>query len=167
MSEAEDLDARCQAGKARTYYQANQFDAADQAYDRIQKASIVWPDILFEQAWNSFARGEYNRTLGKLVSYKCPALYFVFNPEVDVLRAQSYLALCLYDDARVRSSIEFGGKYAGVGEEVKRFVGGSSERSGSAFFEKGWEAVAPRFRADESSTGWSIVLSAALISRDW
>ncbi len=139
VSESEDLSARCQAGKARTLYQLNQFDAADQAYDRIPKASIVWPDILFEQAWNSFARGEYNRSLGKLVSYKSPALAFVFNPEVDVLRAQSYLALCLYSDAGDVIQ-EFNGKYSPIGEEVKRFVE-SHANDLPAFYNLGREAL--------------------------
>ncbi len=139
VSESEDLSARCQAGKARTLYQLNQFDAADQAYDRIPKASIVWPDILFEQAWNSFARSEYNRSLGKLVSYKSPALAFVFNPEVDVLRAQSYLALCLYSDAGDVIQ-EFNGKYSPIGEEVKRFVE-SHANDLPAFYNLGREAL--------------------------
>ena len=65
------------AGEARTLYQMDRFDEADQVYDRIPKASLVWPDILFEQAWNSFGRQEYNRSLGKLVSYKSPALNFM------------------------------------------------------------------------------------------
>ncbi|MDR3608273.1 MAG: hypothetical protein P4M08_12960 [Oligoflexia bacterium] len=145
-SEAEDLTARCQAGKARTLYQLNHFDEADQAYDRIQKSSIVWPDILFEQAWNSFARGEYNRSLGKLVSYKSPALSFVFNPEVDVLRAQSYLALCYYSDASEVIN-EFNSKYAPVGEEVKRFVEEHANDPG-AFYSKGKEALSEPISSD-------------------
>jgi hypothetical protein len=119
--ESSDLKARCLAGEARTLYQMDRFDEADQVYDLIPKASLVWPDILFEQAWNSFGRREYNRTLGKLVSYKSPALAFVFNTEVDVLRAQTYLAMCLFDDANEVIN-EFNGKYTRVGEAVKNFV---------------------------------------------
>ncbi|HLD99778.1 MAG TPA: hypothetical protein VJB59_05935 [Bdellovibrionota bacterium] len=119
--ESDDLHARCVAGEARTLYQMERFDDADQVYDGIPKSSFVWPDILFEQAWNSFGRREYNRTLGRLVSYKSPALGFVFNTEVDVLRAQSFLALCLYQDANQVIN-EFNEKYTRVGEEVKRFV---------------------------------------------
>jgi hypothetical protein len=119
--DAEDLKARCYAGEARTLYQAEDFQLADRTYDRIPKASLVWPDILFEQAWNSFGKQEYNRTLGKLVSYKSPALSFVFNSEVDVLRAQTYLALCLYQDAN-QTINEFNSKYVKVGEDVKHFV---------------------------------------------
>jgi hypothetical protein len=119
--EADDLRSRCFAGEARTLYQAERFEDADRAYDKIAKKSFVWPDILFEQAWNSFAKGEYNRTLGKLVSYKSPALKFVFNSEVDVLRAQSYYGLCLYSDSNEVIN-EFNIKYSSVGIEVKNFV---------------------------------------------
>lgn len=134
LREGEDLQARCQAGEARTLYQMGEFEAADSAYDQIAKTSLVWPDILFEQAWNSFGRREYNRTLGKLVSYKSPALSFVFNSEVDVLRAQSFLALCLYSDANAVIN-DFNARYASIGEQVKAFVEGTS--SLDAFYERG------------------------------
>ncbi|MCM0606133.1 MAG: hypothetical protein KA715_08590 [Xanthomonadaceae bacterium] len=134
-SQADDLKNRCQAGIARTLYQAGRFEEAERAYDRIPKESLVWPDILFEQAWNGFARSEYNRTLGKLVTYKSPALQFVFNTEVDVLRAQAYLLLCLYDDANNVIN-EFNKQYSGVGEQVKRFVESKASNL-SAFYDEG------------------------------
>jgi tetratricopeptide (TPR) repeat protein len=137
--EAEDLEARCIAGHARTLYQMNQFEEADRTYDLIDKRSFVWPDILFEQAWNSFAKQEYNRSLGKLVSYKSPALGFVFNTEVDVLRAQSFLALCLYSDANTVIN-EFNGKYAKAGEQVKQFVERNTNDM-NAFFDFGKKAL--------------------------
>ncbi|MCC7442747.1 MAG: hypothetical protein IT285_14015, partial [Bdellovibrionales bacterium] len=120
-AEARDLQARCLAGTARTLYQVGKFPEADRAYDEIPKASFVWTDILFEQAWNAYAQREYNRSLGKLVTYKSPALSFVFNSEVDVLTAQTYLALCQYSDANEVIN-EFNGKFDRVGKEVKRFV---------------------------------------------
>lgn len=137
--EAEDLAARCIAGEARSLYQLERFEDADQAYDRIAKTSYVWPDILFEQAWNAFARKEYNRSLGKLVSYKSPALKFVFNPEIDVLRAQSFLALCLYGDANEVIN-EFNSRYFKVGVEVKNFVEANA-RNLPAFFDLGKQAL--------------------------
>lgn len=133
--EADDLKSRCQAGVARTLYQADRFDEAERAYDQIPKASIVWPDILFEQAWNGFARQEYNRTLGKLVSYKSPALSFVYNSEVDVLRAHTYLMLCLYADAN-QAIHDFNKTFTPLGNEVKAFVESHDSRLES-FFEEG------------------------------
>jgi tetratricopeptide (TPR) repeat protein len=146
--EAWDLEARCRAGYARTLYELGQFEEADRAYDQISKRSLVWPDILFEQAWNSFARQEYNRSLGKLVTYKSPALAFVYNSEVDVLRAQSFLALCLYNEANGVVN-EFNTKYTKLGEEVKRFVEGRSTDLG-AFYELGRQALrAPLYTKSE------------------
>lgn len=121
MNESKDLQARCAADEARAWYQGEKFDEAEKAYDRIPKASRVWPEILFEQAWNAFAKREFNRTLGKLVTYKAPALGFVFNSEVEVLRAQTYLSLCLYDDTQ-KAIDDFNSRYTDIGREVKRFV---------------------------------------------
>lgn len=137
--EAEDLEARCKAGEARTLYQMSQYEEADRAYDEIPKKSFVWPDVLFEQAWAAFGKQEYNKTLGKLVSYKSPSLQFVFNTEVDVLRAQSYLMLCLYDDANDVIN-EFNTKYTRVGEEVKRLVEANSSNL-SVFYDLGKKSL--------------------------
>lgn len=125
FNEAKDLASRCAADEGRVWYQADRFEDAERAYDKIPKASRVWPEILFEQAWNAFAKREFNRTLGKLVTYKAPALDFVFNSEVEVLRAQTYLSLCLYDDTQ-KAIEDFNKRYSDIGREVKRFVEGNS-----------------------------------------
>jgi len=135
VNEAKDLEARCAADEARAFYQGEKFDEAERAWDKIPKASRVWPDILFEQAWNAFAKREFNRTLGKLVTYKAPALDFVFNSEVEVLRAQSYLSLCLYDDVQ-KSIDDFNARYTDIGREVKRFVE-SNATNLEAFYQLG------------------------------
>lgn len=121
LTEAQDLEYRCTASLARTYYQAGQHEVSEDIYDDIPKSSFVWTDILFEQAWNSFAKQDYNRTLGKLVSYRSPSLKFVFNPEVDVLRAQTFLVLCMYDDVKKVVS-EFNSRYGEVGIQMKNFI---------------------------------------------
>ncbi|MBT4791825.1 MAG: hypothetical protein HON90_09665 [Halobacteriovoraceae bacterium] len=90
----------CIAGKARTMFAAKKYTTSDLLYLDIPKSSPVWPEILFEEAWNSYYLGNYNRSLGKLVSYKSPVFESFFNPEVDVLTALSYLKLCLYQDAK-------------------------------------------------------------------
>lgn len=139
---ADDLKTRCQAGVARMHYEMGKFEAADQAYEAIPKASWVWPDILFEQAWNYYAQKDYNRGLGKLLSYQSPLLSFVFNPEVDVLTAQTYLAVCYYADANDILN-GFQARYAPVGVEVKRFVEANTSNL-LAFYEKGKRALADK-----------------------
>lgn len=149
QEELENLAVRCMAGKARTLYQMGRFAEADRAYDEIPKDSYVWADILFEHAWNSFARQEYNRALGKLVSYKSPALSFVFNSEVDVLTAQSYLALCLYSDANAVVN-EFNAKYEKVGQQVKSFVE-SNDSNLAVFYDRGKKALGAKLHVENDS----------------
>ena len=111
----------CLAGIARNYFSAGDFQKANLAYLDIDKSSMVWPEILFEEAWNSFYRGNYNRTLGKLVTYKAPVLDFIHNPEIDVLRALSYMELCLWNDAQ-KSVDEFYGRYERSVSQAKAMV---------------------------------------------
>lgn len=90
----------CTVGVARALFQSRKFSEANLAYLDLFKKSYVWPEILFEEAWSSFYQKDFNRTLGKLVTYKAPILDFVFNPEIDVLRGLTYLEMCLWEDAK-------------------------------------------------------------------
>ncbi|MCR9203085.1 MAG: hypothetical protein NXH75_00800 [Halobacteriovoraceae bacterium] len=90
----------CTVGIPRAQFADKSYDDATLTYLDLPKDSYVWPEILFEEAWNSFYQRDYNRTLGKLVTYKAPLLKFVFNPEVEVLKALTYMELCLFGDAR-------------------------------------------------------------------
>lgn len=89
----------CLAGIARTHYAAKKYEEAESAYLDIDKKSYIWPELLVEEAWNSYYKGDYNRTLGKLVTYNAPVMKNIFNPEINVLRSMAYLKMCLYNDA--------------------------------------------------------------------
>lgn len=88
----------CIAGIPRVHYAQKKYKKADYTYLDLDKRSIAWPPILLEEAWSSYYREHYNRTLGKLVTYKAPQLRFVSNPEIYLLRATTYLRMCLYGD---------------------------------------------------------------------
>ncbi len=88
----------CIVGKARANFSRGKYELANLDYLDLSKSSHIWPEILFEEAWNSFYMRDYNRTLGKLVTYNSPFLSFVFNPEIDVLRSLTYMELCLWQD---------------------------------------------------------------------
>jgi hypothetical protein len=90
----------CLAGLARVNFAARDFKKAESIYLDISKESFVWPQILFEEAWTSYYLQNYNRTLGKLVSYRAPVFDFIFKPEIEVLKGLTYLKMCLYDDAK-------------------------------------------------------------------
>ena len=126
--EAFDLRARCVASQARVLYQTKNFEQAERVYDLVSKDSLVWPEVLFEQAWNAYSKNDLNRALGKLVTYKSPALQFIANPEVQVLASQSYLRLCLYSDAR-KEIQEFEQTWEPVAREMKGWLAGNSDLS--------------------------------------
>ncbi len=93
----------CVAGVARANFAASDYKEANLKYLDIMKSWYIWPEILIEEAWTSYYLRDYNRTLGKLVTYKAPVLDFIFKPEIEVLKALTYLKMCLYDDAKIIS----------------------------------------------------------------
>lgn len=90
----------CVAGQGRVLFAANNFKQSELVYLDIPKDSFIWPQILFEEAWTSYYLKNYNRTLGKLVTYKAPVLDFIFKPESEVLKALTFMKMCLYEDAK-------------------------------------------------------------------
>jgi tetratricopeptide (TPR) repeat protein len=144
---ARDLKARCVANQARVLYETGQFEDADRKYDMIPKASFVWTDTLFEHAWTTYAKEEYNRTLGKLVSYKSPALQFSFNSETDVLMAQSYMALCLYTDAG-RIIEDFHRKLGSLALDVRKFVENNPAADARPYFALGRRALQDKLHTE-------------------
>jgi hypothetical protein len=111
----------CVAGVARVQFATREYKKANLTYLDIEKDSFVWPEILFEEAWTSYYQKNYNRTLGKLVSYKAPVFDFVFKPEVEVLTALTYLKMCLYDDAK-KTVDEFYGALLNPSRELRGFL---------------------------------------------
>lgn len=111
----------CVAGIARVQFARGDYKKAESSYLDISKDSFVWPEILFEEAWTSYYTGNYNRTLGKLVSYKAPVFDFIFKPEVDVLKALTYMKMCLYDDAK-KTADEFYNDLLNPSRDLRSFL---------------------------------------------
>lgn len=111
----------CVIGIPRTEFATRNFERANLHYLDLPKDSYVWPEILFEEAWNSFYMRDYNRTLGKLVTYKAPVFTHIFNPEIDVLTALTYMELCLWADAK-KAVNNFYRVYQRDAKRVDRFL---------------------------------------------
>ena len=111
----------CLVGIARTEFALQKYEAANLSYLDLQKSSIIWPEILFEEAWNSFYLKDFNRTLGKLVTYKAPLFHYIFNPEIEVLKALSYMEMCLWDDSN-KVVEQFYAKYELENEQYKKYL---------------------------------------------
>ncbi|MAF78347.1 MAG: hypothetical protein CME60_09300 [Halobacteriovoraceae bacterium] len=89
----------CIIHKARLLYKQRQYDESLKAYEAIPKTSYRWPYILMEKAWAAYHTGNYNRTLGLLVTYRSPLMTSYFFPEAEVLSSLSYFRLCLWQDS--------------------------------------------------------------------
>jgi hypothetical protein len=111
----------CIVGTPRALFSQQKFDGAHSGYLDLEKSSYIWPEILFEEAWNSFYLKDYNRTLGKLVTYKAPVFTTIFNPEIDVLRALSFMELCLWEDSK-KIVEDFYTKYEKDYEGYKKYI---------------------------------------------
>lgn len=141
--EAKELKNRCIAGVARGYYQGRDYNAADDWYDKVDMDSFVWPQIQYERAWASVARGDYNRALGRLVTYKSPGLSWFHESEVEMLRAISFLQMCIYDEVE-RESGMFTSRYNSAGRQIRDLLEKSADgsvRSLVNLFSRGIEAV--------------------------
>ncbi|EQC48318.1 hypothetical protein M899_1506 [Bacteriovorax sp. BSW11_IV] len=111
----------CIVGKARALFAWGKNTEANLAYLDLPKSSYIWPEILFEEAWNSFYLKDYNRTLGKLVTYKAPVLNYMFNAEIEVLRGLTYMELCLWND--VKNVVDgFYSKYESDSLSLKKLI---------------------------------------------
>jgi hypothetical protein len=129
MSQKEQLSWNrdyCVAGVARTQFGRKDFQQAELNYLDIPKDSFVWPEILFEEAWTSYYTKNYNRTLGKLVSYKAPVFDFVFKPEVEVLKALTYMKMCLYNDAK-KTVDDFYNELLSPSRELRNYLVGAGK----------------------------------------
>ncbi len=91
----------CLVNKARHLYRQKNYQSAIDAYDKIPKESYKWPYIILEKAWTFYQMGDYNRTLGLLVTYKAPLLDTYFFPEAEYLAALAYFKLCLFEDSSI------------------------------------------------------------------
>lgn len=93
------LKESCIINIARIHYKKKNYKLAIRNYENIPKKSFKWPYTLLEKAWAYYYTGNYNRSLGILLTYNSPLLESYFTPEAEVLKALNYFKLCLYEDA--------------------------------------------------------------------
>ena len=113
----------CTIGKARSLFALKRYDDASSTYLDLEKSSFIWPEILFEEAWTSFYKKNYNRTLGKLVTYRAPVFQNFFIPEIDILKSLTYMEMCLWSDAK-KTIDSFDRKYLKSSQNLGRFING-------------------------------------------
>jgi tetratricopeptide (TPR) repeat protein len=123
---------------ARIHYQFEQFRYAIFYYDRISRDSETWLEAVFESSWAHFRLGEYEKSLGNLVTLQSPFFAGEYYPESSILKAITFYENCRYPEARAFLA-EFNQNYGGVLQELDRLVGPTTpaKGEGAAGGEKG------------------------------
>lgn len=120
----------CIINIARMEYKQKNYEKAIRLYEDIPKASFKWPYILIEKAWAYYYLGNYNRSLGILMTYNSHLLESYFMPEAEVLKALNYHKLCLYDDA-LNVINRYYSIYAPQSEKLRKVI---NQQKGSLYF---------------------------------
>ncbi len=133
------IEESCIIDVARLRFKQGEFEKAIRRYEDIPKTSIKWPYILLEKAWSYYYLGDYNRSLGVLITYNSPLLESYFMPEAEVLKALNYYQLCLYPDA-LNVVKRFYDTYKPKAEALKKVIRGA--KSDLHFFELMFRPIA-------------------------
>lgn len=85
---------------ARIHYGHKQFERSVYYYDLIDRDSENWLTSLFESSWAFFQRGEYEKSLGNLLTLQSPFFEKEYFPESRIVRATIYFEACRYPETR-------------------------------------------------------------------
>lgn len=86
---------------ARSFYAAENYPRAIQAYAMVSRGSEFWPQAQFERAWAHFRIDDLNGTLAVLYSLDTPFFEEWYFPEADLLRIYSMFLMCKFPQANV------------------------------------------------------------------
>jgi len=96
---AEYIFDSCQSMRARHWYKFGSNDNAEAAFKKVPLNSYVFPQTLFESSWSYYLKNDFQRAIGKNITFQSPILEDYFIPESELVKTLSYLELCLYEDA--------------------------------------------------------------------
>jgi tetratricopeptide (TPR) repeat protein len=83
---------------ARTYYQAQDWDNAIEAYRLVPRDNESWHDALFESSWAMLRAAKFRSSLSNFQSLHSTYYEDFYLPESLLLRAIVYLYICKYDE---------------------------------------------------------------------
>jgi hypothetical protein len=86
--------------KARLYYEARKYQDAMVELSKLSRTSPSWYGGVLVGAWSAYILGDYNLTLGQVMTLQSPFLNRKFLPEVYILQAATLYQLCHYNSAK-------------------------------------------------------------------
>lgn len=84
---------------ARSHFGAQQPSFSIFYYDRVERDSATWLDAIYEESWAQFRLGDYEKSLGNLLTLHSPFFESEYFPESRILEAVVYYENCRYEDA--------------------------------------------------------------------
>lgn len=87
-----------QLALARSYYQAQKWEEALQAYSEIPRDHILWHEALFEQSWAYLRAAKFRSALSNFQSLHSAYYEDSYIPESLLLRGIVYLYICKYEE---------------------------------------------------------------------
>jgi tetratricopeptide (TPR) repeat protein len=107
---------------ARLYYASERFDQAARLYERVPRLSAQYPTALQEAAWAYYmSPGMANRALGHTTTLSSPFFENDWLPEVPLIEALTYFAICEYDQVGARLDA-IKAEYAPIQEEIQELL---------------------------------------------
>lgn len=108
-------------GKARVFYQAQQWDKAIEYYKQIPRDSQTWRESLFESSWAMLRSGKFRSAISNFQTIHSPYYENFYQPESLVLRSIVYLYICQYEEMKKTLSL-FNRVYSPVQKSVKNYL---------------------------------------------
>jgi hypothetical protein len=117
---------------ARIHYQNRQNRYAIFYYDKMPWGGEAWLEGLWEASYAHYRIGDYEKTLGNLLTLQSPYFKDEYYPESYVLKAIVYYENCRYPEARLVLET-FSGLYEPVYDELSRIT--TTPQPPSAYYE--------------------------------
>jgi hypothetical protein len=86
---------------ARILFEAGYLQKSVEYYNKIDKASPIYPESLYESSWSLYNWGKFNAALSTLHSLQSPFYEITYFPRSILLKGAIFLELCMYKDAIV------------------------------------------------------------------
>ncbi len=110
----------------RTHYGARQNRYAIFYFNKVERGNTQWLEALFEGSWANYRIGQYEQSLGNLITLASPFFRDEYFPEALILKAVIY-----YENCRYRESLsiieDFERIYGPVQEELSKMIEKDSE----------------------------------------
>jgi tetratricopeptide (TPR) repeat protein len=148
---------------ARIHYEHDQPSHAAFYYRRLGRGSEQWLQSLFEASWAYFRMGDFERSLGTMVTLHSPFFEHEYFPESLILKAVIYYENCRYPEAKMIVD-EFERLYGPVQVELARITAG--RMTPTEYYELLSDVQMDR-RPDASRQVLQRILRAALSDREF